>query len=354
MPKILVTDLFGTLVPENFEQAHYLYGNGKKLSLWEICSNKEYLKYLLEKVSEQSLNNLNEFLDEGNVAVIVCNLGAHDLSLMNILNELVERFHKYSSNQFFVFFIKDDGPGRTDVDELSSKSSNKYVENGINYFNYNGDTIGILNKKEEVFDVIKTKYNLEDYELFSIGNKDDDIPMLVKCIKLGGRGTLLNYELYIDEEINEKTLDDAISFKIKIEYELLTEQELLEENPNFSEMSSEEQAKLKKKYLYGGNLMNYLKALREYKEKRLSEIYSELNQRKLNLEELIKKNLIFKTFYNGMIWDLENQTLTENNWDKIDMYSTFRDYYNKVLSSDVIKENDASQFKKTYKPHKED
>lgn len=55
-----------------------------------------------------------------------------------------------------------------------------------------------------------------------------------------------------------------------------------------------------------------------------------------------------------MIWDLENQTLTENNWDKIDMYSTFRDYYNKVLSSDVIKENDASQFKKTYKPHKED
>lgn len=349
MSKILVTDLFGTLVPENFDQAHYLYGNGKNLSLLEISKNKEYMRYLLEKVSEQSLNNLNKFLDEGNVVVIVSDLGAHDLTLSIILDELISKFHKYSNSQFSLYFVDNGASGKLDIDRLSGESSNNYVENGIKYFTYNGDTIGIINKKEEVFDVLKDKYKLEDYELFSIGNKDDDIPMLMKCIDLGGQGSLLNYELYIDDEINKQTLDEAILFKIKIEHELLTEQKLLSQNPNFNEMSSEEQAELKKKALYGGNYLSYFKSLREYKEKRQPEIYSELNEGKLDFEELIKQHLVFKTFYNGMIWGLEKKTLTENNWDQIDMYSTFRDYYNKVLSRDVTKKEGNPQFRKGYK-----
>lgn len=267
MKKILVTDLFGTLVPDNFEQAHNLYGNGKKPNLLEITGDKDYLRYLVEKISEQSMNDLNKFLDEGNIAFIVCNLTAHDITIDIILDKLIKRFHNYSDNNFYLFFVANDNAGYFDIKRLSNEATDKYVENGVNYFVYNNDKIVIIKKKEDVFDIIKNKYNLQDYKLFSIGNKQDDIPMLIKSVELGGRGSLLNYELYTDEELNKKMIDQAIVFKIRIEHLLLTEQELLSHNPNFSKMSQEEQCKLKQKYLYCGGLLKWFNSINEYKKK---------------------------------------------------------------------------------------
>lgn len=56
-----------------------------------------------------------------------------------------------------------------------------------------------------------------------------------------------------------------------------------------------------------------------------------------------------------MRWgDLNEHTLTESVWNKIDMYSTFRDYYNNVLSHEIIRKNDAPKLVKKIKATKED
>lgn len=53
MNKILISDLFGTAIPENIETCDYLYGKGmdrKKID--EISKDKKYNNYLLDKIAQ--------------------------------------------------------------------------------------------------------------------------------------------------------------------------------------------------------------------------------------------------------------------------------------------------------------
>ncbi len=353
MNKILVADLFGTLIPNSMLEAHYLYGKGNlDRSFDEICDDKEYHKYLMDKLSEQCINTLDKFLEEGNTLFIVSDLSGHDTGADFVLQEIIGRFHKYSDNQFQLYIVTTGGACDFHMDKLKDKVTQEYKENGINYIIYDGYPVGLIEKKEDVFKVIINRFDLKENKLYSLGNTSEDISMIVKCMELGGRGTLLNYVLYSNEVLNKKKLDEAIKTKIQMEYYLFTEKQMLEKFPDFSDMCSSERLNIKEKFMYNNEYFG--EAYDNFWKDRIIELYDEIRKGNLTLDELIKEDLIYTTVKIATHYYLEKKTLTENNWDEIDMYSTFRDYYNRVLSHDSKKPEKDPQFVRVQKQSNED
>lgn len=351
MAKILISDLIGTLIPNNIMEVHNLYGKCREKDWSNICDDKEYHNYLMDKFPKQCINDLDNFLNDENILYIVTDLTCHDGNIKFILDRIIGSLHKYSNNNFNVFLVKYGGRCDFNLDFISNKITSKYTEEGVDYFIYDGYPIGIIPKKKDIFNIILNKYNIEENELLSIGNSRNDIPMLIKCMELGGKSSLLHYLLYSENNI---TLEKALSYKLDVEYYIKIEKEILDNFPNYSELNFNERKEIWNAYFYKGGFVNYvIQERRKYNNEMLQKLYEEINQGSLTQEFIIKQYLIFKIIVSGLE-TLEKKTLTENNWDQIDMYSTFRDYYNRVLSQDSKKNETNPQFIKVQKQSKED
>lgn len=336
MPKILVADLFGTIIPNNILNANYLYGNiDKYKDINEICYDKNQHEYLIEKLCLQCANDLKKFLNDGNELIIASDLSAHELNLNFIYEEIIEKILKYCDKDFTLYMVTKGGAASFNLEELKSYITEEYSEHGIDYIVFEGYKIGLINRKEDIFKVVESKFNLQECELYSIGNDYKDIPMLVRCIELGGKSSLLNYNLYSNELLSRTTLDKAICERIQRENHILLEKELLKDHPGFSLLD-------KYKYLMERRLTS---EYNRWYEKRKEELYQEVRKGNITLEQLIKEKLIFGLCQTAINHCLEKKTFIENNLDKIDMYSTFRDYYNKVLNCDFKEKIEKSPVK---------
>lgn len=351
MAKILVSDLMGTLVSDNILLFHHLYGKCIEKTWDNIFDDKEYHKYLMDKFPKQCINVLDKFLNDGNVLYIVSDLSSHECDIKFILDRIIGSLHKYSNNDFNVFLVKTGGCGNFDLDSISNKITSKYTEDGVDYFIYDGYSVGIIDEKKDVFNVILSKYNIEENELLSIGNSGNDIPMLVKCMELGGKSSLLDYLLY---QHNNITLEEALDKYFRVLFHIKKEKEILNNFPNYSELSNAERKKIEDAYYFNNNGFDFIKEGINYKNEILPLLYEKMRQGNLSKDFLIKQYLIFEIFKSFCYYKLEKKTLIENNWDKIDMYSTFSDYYNKILSTDSKKLEKAPQFVKVQKQSNED
>lgn len=337
MPKILVADLFGTLIPDDIEYTNYLYGNIDKWKtnnkIYEILNDKSYSEYLIEKLCLQCANDLKKFLNDGNELIIVSDLAAHEINLPFLYEKFIKKLTNYCNKTFKFYIVVKGGAGDFDKKDLQSYITENYMENGINYIIYKGYKFGLLDKKEDVFKGAQCEFNLDEYELYSIGNDYKDIPMLVKCIELGGKSSLLEYELYSNKKFSETTLDEAINYRLSIERYIFLERKMLKQEPNYSQLDVYERLKIKMKYIHFEGEISTSERIEWYK-KRKEELYQEVRKGNITLEQLIKEKLIFDLCQTSINNCLEKKTFAENNLDKIDMYSIFRDYCNKVLNCD--------------------
>lgn len=335
MAKILITDLFGTLIPDSVVQAHNLYKKGNiKTEINEICNNKDYHKYLMDKLVSQCVNDIDRFIKEGNSVIIVSDLSAHEISIDFIIDEIINRFPKYEDNELQLYLTTKGSQGSFNIDRLNKLISSNYYENGIHYITYKGQKIGLLqDKKIEVYNAIQNQFDLSNTKLYAAGNNVNDVDMIIKCIQLGGRGSILNYELYTNEFINKTTLEEAIQSRILREFHLIQERKILDNFPDISSLDYISMSNIEQLYLCDDSYFNDLK---EFEKLRLPELYKEVRYGNITLDQLIKEDLIYNQVDFARRHYLKKKTLTENRWDEIDMYSTFRDYFNKVLINDEL------------------
>ncbi|MCI9434935.1 MAG: hypothetical protein HFI86_06675 [Bacilli bacterium] len=233
MLKIIVTDFFGTLMPDNIQVTEYQCGYGSNLindqfRILDILNNTQYSNKILDKTISLIDNNIKDFLDEGNILKIVAE---HAEGISFFLEQVVPSFKsiKKYNNQIEIWFA--------DMEEDSNNSilekSNLFKENNKTYFIYNNIKFGLLNKKEDIFDIIQQQYNLIDTNLYSLGNDIKDFSMLIKCIELGGISSIIKQNLYISPEYVNKSLNEIISYKVWIDYFIMIANIVFKENPNF-------------------------------------------------------------------------------------------------------------------------
>lgn len=213
MKKILIADLLGTLIPEDFIDMYYLYGdyNIKYINSWsddedkfininnqKQVDTKKYANYLIEK----SILKLKILLEPfNNNLYIVSEISSHgflDIFTNDFFSKIYELFHEYSNNIFFFGGISDINR----LNEIKNAEGFSIIKKNIAYFD-NGMKIQFINKKEQVYDYIE---NLYPGKLYAIGNNaQSDLGMLLKCIELGGKSSFIVGELY-DFDLNKEII----------------------------------------------------------------------------------------------------------------------------------------------------
>lgn len=326
MKKILIADLFGTLIPRTIINADYLYGRGvKRKELREICNDKEYYNHLLDDIYIQMIKSMSEFLKEGNELKIVSGVDNHE-GLDYTVGEMLPRLYKYLKeyrDKIEIFLVDEDNTGFNN--EKYPMVTFIKEENGIPIYNYdNMFNFSFIKNKTDVFDTLTKEYNLYDIELYSIGDSDRDFDMLIKCLMIGGKSSFIKGNLYTYDQNLMKTTDDIILDKINMDYNIMIEDIILKEYPNYSILSEEDRRNIKRKIkrIYGFG---------KYYNEHLEEFYDKLKNGELDLDEMIKEREI----YNLIEWYYESyatlKTYHENNAEKLDLYPNFQDYYNRVL-----------------------
>lgn len=327
MAKILISDLFGTAIPDNIETCDYLYGKGmERKKIEQISKNKEYNNYLLDKIAEQFMYTLKEFLDEGNQLIIVSDLTGHDTTVDFILDEILNRFYQY--NNFSVYLVTKEGNSTFHSEEFSNNINN---ENGINYMIYKGHKIGLIKRKIDIFDILKKHYNLEGADIYAVGNSSNDVPMLVKSLEEGGKSSLLHNVFYTNKILTAQNAHDIIVEYVSHEYQLLKEVELLKLYPDFSNLDKPSRNKIKREFNEFADDAT-IKRRNEWCSKRISELHKLLRAGEIDIDYMQKQNLAFSMIRIATHHYLEKKTMIENQWDKISLFPTFRDYYNRLLN----------------------
>lgn len=330
MTKILISDLFGTAIPDNIETCDYLYGKGmKRKNIVEISKNKEYNNYLLDKIAQQFMFTLKNFLDDGNQLIIVSDLTGHDTTVDFILDEILNRFYKY--NNFRVYLVTKEGNSTFDIRKFSDKITKYYTENGISYMIYNGHKIGLIERKIQIFDILKKYYNLENADIYAVGNSSSDVPMLVKCIEKGGKSSILHNVFYTNKILTTQNAHDIIVEYVSHEYQLLKETELLQTYPDYSNFDKATRRKIRSQFNEFAD-DTAIQNRNEWCSKRISELHKFLRDGQIDIDYMQKQNLTFSMIVIATHHYLEKKTMIENQWDKISLFPTFRDYYNRVLN----------------------
>lgn len=330
MLKIIVTDFFGTLMPDNIQVAEYQCGYGSNLinsqfRISDILNNTQYSNKILDKTISLIDNNIKDFLDEGNILKIVTSNAGHAEGTDFFLEQIVPRFksiEKYN-NQIEIWFA--------DTEENSNNSilekSNLFKENNKTYFIYNNIKFGLLNKKEDIFDIIQQQYNLIDTNLYSLGNDIKDLPMLIKCIELGGISSIIKQNLYISPEYANRSLNDIIGYKAWIDYFIMIVNMTFKENPDFINYSYKDKRTLIK------NMENQI-AYNEWMDNKIMELYHSLINQQLDIEQLLKEKVIYDII-NQPYYDIDYNAyklFIEGLINKLRIHPTFRDFKDRTLT----------------------
>lgn len=284
MKKILVTDLFGTLIADdNANEMLYYYGDGSDEN---ITSD-----YFLDKVFEKSLINLIKFLDNGNDVYLVTSFEGHDCP-STILTKVISRFYDkvkdYKDNVHIFLSGKSDTYLLRDLESVSTKiGEDHYVFGNFDFYKIPG--------KEYVFDFVLSNHKLYQEKLFVIGNSETDLPMLIKGIELGGQSSIIDNQLWRFEP--EMDLNYLINKEV---YAIVDD---LDDD------------------------------LRIYTER--MKLYQQLRDGSLEYEDLLKsykvKNLLHHYNFNARFCFPRKQEIESNAVKKLTVYPTFTDYNNRFL-----------------------
>lgn len=207
MKKILVADLFDTLLPNTPPYLSALYGMKLKNDL-----SSEYLEYA-EKFQDMAMQDLvlelNEYLKDNNELVVVTNLDHMSLDCLTdqYIYKILEELSKYK-DKIKLYLVGRKG------DLTHSYSILNYAKvseiDGNICIDRNGIKFGFLTSKEDVFDLI----DITNKELFTIGDRPKvDLGMLLKGVELNGKASLIN--LYSSEIANEEYNDNTLTLKLK-------------------------------------------------------------------------------------------------------------------------------------------
>lgn len=310
MAKILVSDLYGTLIPSVISEMEYYYSTGTKLrSRDEIWDDNEYYIGLLDRVFLHLGNHLDEYLSHGNYLYLVTASESHDGSGF-LFDQIISRFCKCTEkykDQVLVFLS---GVVGNDIEYADLKSvSSISVRDGVTYAEREDGTRAILiGKKADVFDFVESDHDLANDELYAIGDNIKDLPMLFRCIELGGDSSIIYNDLYRVDKTNEKILHDTAYRNSLMAFGI-----------DYRELYDEVSARSYEWYF-----------------SELSRLYVELAQGSIDLDAMEKKQNIYEMLhqYNDFSdlfheWprvEINNQVL-----DSLSIYPTFVDYSNKVL-----------------------
>ncbi len=302
MKKILFTDLCGTLISRNLSEAKKYYGSQEK----ELSIISRYI---------------NEFLSEDNELVIVTSPGGHGY-FGSIFNDRLAKLDAYIRNELdshVAYYLQ--GNGKINPDDNITKK----VLNGKVYYSGKHPFEGIgIDKKEEAIDDFLQNVK-PPYQIYGIGDTEQDIPMLLRIEELGGISSIIDTTLYhrptTTDEIIKNELDLEFDFDL---YNMIKNKKLIDPN--------------------SGTYTEEARALLEKKERRKYELYTSLYKGELDLDELNKNYSKYIELSNYRTAQdssfsrnnqfYENYPLSEDIVQSVmnmPCYSSFGEYYTKVL-----------------------
>lgn len=311
MAKILVSDLYGTLVPTIIEEMEYFYSAGQKMRTRdEVWADSKYCEELKDRVFFHLANYLEQYLSDENYLYLVTASDSHDGSGF-LFDDVIRRFCRYTEkykDQVFVFLS---GVLGCDWEEDDLKSVAHVEENDGVIFADNGEGTRaiLLNDKADVFNFILKNHDLCTNQLVAIGDSIYDLPMLFRCIELGGKSSIIDQNLYREYKSSQQILNETArrNSDLMIGYDKLSTEHRL---------------------LYGSLHQQLFRA-------EWDKLYKEMLDGELDLDMLEKKQWVYRMLctYNDFsrIGHWPKVEINEGVIDSFDVYPTFVDYSNKKL-----------------------
>ncbi len=326
MQKILITDFFGTLISSDIEQAEYKCGYGNQLDnsgnhIINILNDEKYSSKILEKMFILLDRELKDYLEDGNIVKIVTSDNGHE-GIDWFIEQVIPRFNslKEYKSQIDIYFANI----RQDCCHSILDKANIYVEDGCKYFDYNDIKIGILDKKEEIFDVIGT-IDLKTKELYALGDDYNDLSMLTKCITIGGKSALIKENLYTYKEYLSQTTHTTICKKADMDYWLMIEDLMVKRVSNRSVLN--DYLNLRK---IRNNICDEI-PYEEWVETRILELYKSLRSSRLDIQRIFEEPIIYE-IANHITDNLEYKTFREKSLDKLHLYPSFKSFMISILN----------------------
>lgn len=314
MAKILVSDLFGTLVPINIQDMEFLYSSGQRLrTREEIWANSKYYNELLDRVFLQLAKNLEPYLSEGNYFYLVTASDSHDGSGF-LFDEIISRFCKYTwkyRDQVSVFLS-----GVLDCErEFKDLSTVARIEekDGVMFAdNEEGSRAILLNSKDEVFNFVEKRQNLCTGQLFAIGDDIKDLPMLFRCIELGGKSSVIWQDLYREKKTSQEILHETA---IRNSNLMLGTDNIPYSDPRRGSFGERRQVLYRQEW---------------------DRLYGELGEGVLDLDDLEKNEYIYSMLntyndFSSQFHEWPRVKVSDKTIDSFGMFPTFASYRDKVL-----------------------
>lgn len=297
---------------------------------YEIYQDKEHFHYLINKGFDQLGKQLNAFLSEGNYLKIVISMDMHD-PVDFLFKEFISRVYEVVGpyrNQAQVFLTSGEG-NRADVDLLAKVAKISQIDEYFYAENENGVSAYIIDDKTDVFEFVKKEHNLEIDHLFAIGDSSRDIPMLFKCIKLGGKSSLINNYLYRTDKCEDITTDSIVKNTVSMNFEIMIENIAYQLHSKFKDYDILKQMDILEQLIEEFENKEY----GEWCYTEYNKIYNSLRIGELDLNELLKKLMIYRIVseYNLKCGIRTNKTYDSKTMNELTMYPTFANYCDKVL-----------------------
>lgn len=311
MAKVLVSDLYGTLVPIVIQEMEYFYSSGQRMRTRnEVWSDSKYCEELKDRVFLHLANHLEQYLNDGNYLYLVTASDSHDGSGF-LFDDVIRRFCRYTEKYRDRVSVFLSGVLGCDWEEKDLSTVARIEEKDGVMFADNGEGTRaiLLDRKDEVFDFILKRHNLCTDQLFAIGDSIYDLPMLFRCIDLGGKSSIIDQNLYREYKSSQEILNNTASrnMDLMVGYDKMTASYRLSHRMECQQLFRLEWDKL----------------------------YREMLDGELDLDLLDKKQCVYRMLcsYNDFshICHWPRVEINEGAIDSFDVYPTFVDYSSKTL-----------------------
>ncbi len=185
---------------------------------------------------------------------------------------------------------------------------------------FEGIKVILLEEKKDIFKYINPGLSL----IYALGDSYNDLDMLMTCLFLGGRSSVINNEFYRTTENFNKILTNILGREEKI----LIDKLAYERYPNYPTLSPPKKSELKHKiaqeiitndYISNQRIKIFNKALKGEIDLNREQAINYIHNM------IVSNNDISNLFYST------NSAFPENKAYDIDVYPTFYDYYERVL-----------------------